>query len=137
MKLDFRKAFDTVSWECLFDTLRVRGFDQTWIKWMHNLMESAKIAVLLNSVPDPWIQIKRGLRQGDHLSPLLFIILVDILQQVIKHFSFEGRLLHPIISDLSCPVIQYVDDTLILIQGCPEQARILKEILDCFSSMTG
>jgi hypothetical protein len=59
----------------------------------------AKIVILLNGIPGPWIQIKRGLRQGDPLSPLLFIILVNVLQQIIKHFSIEGKLKHPIILD--------------------------------------
>jgi hypothetical protein len=44
---------------------------------------------------------------------------------------------HPIVTDLTCPVIQYTDDTLILIQGCSSQARLLKEILEVFSATTG
>jgi hypothetical protein len=62
---------------------------------------------------------------------------VDVLQQIIKRFSNEGHLLHPLVEDSTCPVIQYADDTLILIQGCHDQARILKEILDAFSVSTG
>jgi hypothetical protein len=71
-----------------------------------------------------------GCHKGDPLSPLLFLVVVDVLQQLIKHFSNEGHLLHPIVQDSTCPVIQYADDTLILFQGYLEQARILKEILD-------
>jgi hypothetical protein len=52
-------------------------------------------------------------------------------------FSNEGYLLHPIVLDSPCPVIQYVDDNLILIQGCPDQARLLKENLDAFSVTSG
>jgi hypothetical protein len=58
---------------------------------------------------------------------------VDVLQQIIKQFSIERHLLHLIVVDSPCPMIQYADDTLILIQGCPNQARLLKEILDAFS----
>jgi hypothetical protein len=64
LKLDFRKAFDIVSWDCLLDILRIRGFDQKWLDWMRALMQAAKTAILLNGIPGPWIQIKRGLRQG-------------------------------------------------------------------------
>jgi hypothetical protein len=101
------------------------------------LMTSAKTVILLNGIPGLWIPIKRGLRQGDPLSSLLFIIIVDVLQKVIKKFSEERKLKHPIVEDITCLVIQYADDTLILIQGCPDQARVLKEILDTFSSTTG
>lgn len=137
LKLDFRKAFDTVSWDCLFEVLKARGFDHKWLQWMKALLKTAKTAILLNGIPGPWIQIKRGLRQGDPLSPLLLIILVDVLQQIIKKFSTQGWLNHPIVADLPCPVIQYAYDTLILIQGSSYQAQILKEILDVFLATTG
>jgi retron-type reverse transcriptase len=137
LKLDFPKAFDTVSWDSLLTILQVRGFDTKWIRWMQMLTTTAKTAILLNGNPGPWIPIKRGLRQGDPLSPLLFIIMVDVLQQIIKKFSCEGLLKHPVVPDQPCPVIQYADDTLILIQGDNNQARLLKEILEAFSTSTG
>jgi hypothetical protein len=49
----------------------------------------------------------------------------------------EGGLKHPLVTDQTCHVIQYADDTLILKQGCPNQARLLKEILDAFSMTNG
>jgi hypothetical protein len=70
-------------------------------------------------------------------SPLLFILIVDILQKTIKRFLEEGWLRHPVDPTNPCPVIQYTDDTLILFQGCPEKAKLLKEILDAFSTTTG
>jgi hypothetical protein len=132
LKLDFRKAFYMVSWDFLFKILHKSGFDQKWINWIHSLTSTAKIATLLNKISRPWINNKRGLRQGDPLSPLLFLLVVDVLQQIIKRFSIEGHILHPIVLDSPCLVIQYADDTLILIQGCPDQASLLKEILDAF-----
>jgi hypothetical protein len=97
----------------------------------------AKTAILLNGIPRPWIQTRRGLRQGDPLSHLLFLIIVDILQKVIQGFSKEGRLNHPLVTNLTCLVIQYIDDTLIIFQGDPQQAHLLKEILEPFSMMMG
>jgi hypothetical protein len=86
LKIDFRIAFDTVFWDTLLKIPQIRGFDQRWIKWIRSLMATAKTAILLNGIPGPWIQIKRGLCQGDPLSPILFLIVVDVLQQVIKRF---------------------------------------------------
>jgi hypothetical protein len=85
----------------------------------------------------PWIQTRRGLRQGHPLSPLLFLIVADILQETIQSFSKEGALKHPIVTNLSCPVIQYAYVTLIIFQGTPDQTRLLKEILEAFSRTTG
>jgi exonuclease III len=137
LKLDFSKAFDTVSWEALFSILHIRGFDDKWIMWMKELLTSAKTAVLLNGIPGNWINLKRGLRQGDPLSPLLFIVVVDVLQQAIKRTALDGLLRHPVLEDQPCPVLQYADDTLIVIQGEVQQAKILKEILDDFANATG
>jgi hypothetical protein len=128
LKLDFRKAFDTVSWDCL-RILHIRGFSKKWLNWIHLLPSSAKTTILMNDILVPWIQIKRGLGQGDPLSPLPFLIIVDILQQTIQHFSREGSLKHPIVTNLPCLVIQYAYDTLILFQGNPDQARLITEIL--------
>jgi hypothetical protein len=69
-------------------------------------------------------------------SPLLFLIIVDILQKIVQCLLEEGMRNHPIVSNLPCPIIQYVDDMLILLQGDPDQARLLKEILDTFSTTT-
>jgi hypothetical protein len=105
LKLDFSKAFDTVSWDALFSILQVRGFDDTWIMWMKELLCTAKTAILLNGIPGKWIDIKRGLRQGDPLSPLLFIVVVDVLQKAIQQAANEGLLRHPVLQDQPCPVL--------------------------------
>jgi hypothetical protein len=55
LKLDFRKAFDTVSWDCLLRILRIRGFSKKWLNWIHLLPSSAKTAILMNDIPVPWI----------------------------------------------------------------------------------
>lgn len=137
LKLDFKKAFDTVSWTCLQEILRIRGFDDRWQGWINSLLTSAKTSILLNGIPGPWIQIKRGLRQGDPLSPLLFLLIADILQKLIQKFTSEGLLKHPISSENNCPVMQYADDILIVVEGTLIQAQILREVLNAFAVTTG
>jgi hypothetical protein len=61
----------------------------------------------------------------------------DILQKVMQWFSIKGGLKHPLVLDQTYPIIQYVDDTVIILQGYLDQARLLKEILDALSSTTG
>jgi hypothetical protein len=80
IKLDFAKAFDTVNWDGLLRILQARGFHQTWINWILHLLQSSRSAILVNGCPGPWISVKRGLRQGDPLSPFLFLIVADVLQ---------------------------------------------------------
>jgi exonuclease III len=134
LKLDFAKAFDTVIWEGLRRVLQARGFDQRWIGWMLRLLVSSKSAVLVNGHPGPWITCKRGLRQGDPLSPYLFILVAETLQRMIRD---ADQIKHPTDEALPCAVLQYADDTLIVFRADVAGAVKLKEILDQFAAFSG
>jgi len=137
LKLDFRKAFDSVEWSSLDAILHARGFDDRWRRWVSSILSSGKTAILLNGVPGRWITCRRGLRQGDPLSPYLFIIVADVLQKLIRRASVSGDLSHPVDASLPCPVLQYADDTLILTRGDVASMQVLRGILDDFSLATG
>ena len=126
LKLDFKKAFDSVEWSSLDKILAARGFDARWRSWVSAILISGKTAVMLNSVPGRWIACRRGLRQGDPLSPYLFIIVADVLQRLIHRAATSGDLVHPIDPNLPCPVLQYADDTLILTRGDATSIAALK-----------
>jgi hypothetical protein len=78
-------------------------------------------------------------RQGDPLSPLLFILAADLLQSIVNKARTEGILKLPIkvgyIQDF--PIIQYTDDTLLIMEACPRQLLVLKSLLNTFASSTG
>lgn len=137
LKLDFRKAFDSVDWEALDCIMQAKGFPPQWSHWIHLLNVSSQTAVMLNGVPGKWIQCKRGLRQGDLLSPYLFVIVADLLQQMINRASSQQLLQHPLVDDLPCPVLQYADDTIIVLRTVPEQVVYLRTLLDTFAAATG
>lgn len=137
LKLDFHKAFDTVNWNALYSVLAHRGFDETWITWLSKLLESGRAHILINGEMGESITYKRGVRQGDPLSPYLFILVADVLQQMIKNAFRDEQLLHPIDIQAPPPILQYVDDTLILIKGSLQQGQILKGILDTFAYFSG
>jgi hypothetical protein len=93
IKLDFRKVFNSVSWEALIKILLTRGFPNLFCQWIHSiLLQTGKTAILLNRVLGPWIQCRNGLRHGDHISPYLYIIFSDILQQLIIKAFIGGEL---------------------------------------------
>jgi len=134
LKLDFAKAFDTVIWDSLQTIMRARGFPDRWCAWINSLLSSSRTAVLVNGTPGPWFTCRKGLRQGDPLSPYLFLLVADVLQQMIQK---DPVIKHPISSNQPCPVLQYADDTLILVSADAASVQRLKDLLDAFALATG
>jgi hypothetical protein len=84
LKLDFTKAFDTIEHTTIFQVVQHLGFNNKWIGWVQQILSSASTSVLLNRVPGKNINCQRGVKQGDPLSPLLFVLAADLLQCVIN-----------------------------------------------------
>jgi hypothetical protein len=134
LKLDFAKAFDTVNWDGLQQVLMARGFLEKWLRWVNVILSSAMTAVLVNGCAGPWIQCKRGLRQGDPISPYLFLLVAETLQRLI-HQSKDIR--HPTEANQPCAVLQYADDTLIVLRGDLVGAATIRKVLDIFAAASG
>jgi hypothetical protein len=131
LKLDFEKAFDLVEFSIVLDMLRAKGFPAKWILWVESLVNSATTSVLLNGTTGKDFMCKRCVRQGDPLYPILFAIAAGLIQCTINHEYQLGRLapLFPQSDDLPFPVVQYADDTIIVMQGDEQQLLTLKDIL--------
>ena len=105
LKLDFEKAFDTVEHNTILSlmqhmgilsVMQHMGFPDTWIHCIRLIFSSGTLAVLLNGVPRKKIYCKRGVRQGDSLSPLLFVLAVYLLQAIINKAASLSLLRRPI-----------------------------------------
>ena len=95
LKLDFEKAYDNVRWSFLQKTLRIKGFLEKWCSWIQSFVSKGSVGVKVNDDIGNFFQTKKGLRQGDSLSPLLFNLVADMLAILIAR-AREGQALSPI-----------------------------------------
>ena len=77
LKLDFEKAFDKVEHHVILDMLHHKGFSDKWVSWIKAVLTTSSSAVMLNGVPGASFKCKRGVRQGDPLSPYLFLLCAE------------------------------------------------------------
>lgn len=95
--------------------------------------------MLLNGVPGRQFHCRSGVRQGDPLSPLIFVLAADLLQAAINDAFRQGRLQlpFPCAGQNDYPVIQYADDTILVLPACPRQATLVKGILTDYATSIG
>jgi hypothetical protein len=83
-KLDLSKAYDIVDWNFLEDALLKMGFNRIWVNWIMRCVKSVKFSVLVNGQLTEMFTPSRGPRQGDPLSPYLFLFVAESLTKVIN-----------------------------------------------------
>lgn len=94
LKVNFSKAFDSVDWGFLLELLKARGFCGRWIGWIETILAFSKAKFLINNVQSCYVRYRRGLRQGDLFSPLLFALVVDVLSSMFNHALSMGAYTH-------------------------------------------
>ncbi|GLT25058.1 hypothetical protein SLA2020_002120 [Shorea laevis] len=94
-KADFEKAYDCVDWSFLDWMMDRFGFGSRWRGWIKECLSTARVSILVNGSPTMEFQMGRGLRQGDPLSPFLFLMIGEGLHGLVKKAEMEG-LLHGI-----------------------------------------
>jgi hypothetical protein len=134
LKLDFEKAYDKVRWPFLQQVLRMKGFHPKWCQWINNFVTKGTVGIKVNDDIGHYFQTKKGLRQGDPLSPMLFNIIADMLAILIERAKEDGQVegLIPHLVDGGISILQYADDTIIFLQHDLQKALNMKLILCIF-----
>ncbi|XP_059294732.1 uncharacterized protein LOC132047749 [Lycium ferocissimum] len=115
IKLDMEKAYDRVSWAFLYVVLEKMGFNDTFIDIIRRLVENAWYSVMINGDRKGFFHSSRGLKQGDPLSPSLFVISAEILSRMLNNL-FDNRKYTGFTMEAKGPQINhlaYTDDVVI------------------------
>jgi hypothetical protein len=139
LKLDFEKAYDRVSWVFLRTVLSRKGFEEGNVHQLMQLVTGAQTAITINEEIGPFFRNRRGVRQGDPISPLLFNFMADVLSAMIDAASNAGHI-KGVVSHLvqgGVTHLQYVDDTILLLELDDNSLINLKFILIAFEILSG
>ncbi|GJR79308.1 transposon TX1 uncharacterized 149 kDa protein [Tanacetum coccineum] len=140
LKVDFEKDYDTIEWTFLDMVFEEMNFGFKWRKWIRFCLSSATTAVLVNSSPTEFFSMKRGLRQGDPLSPFLFNIVSEGLNVLLTKAKEVGLFLPVDVGrakSLLISHLQFADDTLIFCGASKENLLNVKRVLRCFQLSAG
>ena len=135
LMLDFRKAFDTIGWNFLLQTLHFFNFGPSFIRWIETIYHKPLACIKNNGYLSDIFDISRGIRQGCPVSALLFVLCVEILAIKIRNsstlkgfqFGFENK---PV------KIAQYADDGILFLNDKNELCSALN-ILEIFGRMSG
>ncbi|GJX45177.1 RNA-directed DNA polymerase, eukaryota, reverse transcriptase zinc-binding domain protein [Tanacetum coccineum] len=134
----FEKAFDSVRWDYLDEVLKKFGFGDRWCGWIHSCLRSSRGSILVNGSPTKEFQFHKGLKQGDPLSPFLFILIMESLhlsfQNVVNAGMFKGV---SIGSNLHLSHLFYADDVVFLGQWSNSNISTIIKVLKCFFCASG
>jgi hypothetical protein len=127
-KIDFEKAYDKVRWPFLLQTMQMKGLSPKRMSWVQAFISGGSVAININDEVRPYFQTKKGLRQGDPLSPILFNIVADMLAILIKRAKADNQIsgIVPHLVDEGLSILQYADDNMKLLVCAFEQLSGLK-----------
>ena len=141
-KLDIEKAYDHIRWDFLLKMLERMGFGSKWIRWINWCISTATFSVLINGSPSGFFRSFRGLRQGDPLSPYLFVIGMEALSCLLKR-AVEGNFISGCRfggrdgGEIVISHLLYADDTIIFCDANAEQLMYLRWTLMWFEAFSG
>jgi exonuclease III len=132
--IDFEKAFDSISWTFLQNCLDFLKFGPDIKRWISTLYKDASTCVTVNGQYSQWFPILRGVRQGDPLSPYLYLIGAEILSLMIRNNNIIKGIKMKERENL---LAQFADDTTMYLDGSEESFREAVNILRKFTKISG
>ena len=138
-KVDLPNAYDHVDWRFLEEAMQKMGFAHRWVQWIMVCVTMVRYSVKFNGAPLEAFSPSRGLRQGDPLSPFLFLFVADALSALLQSEVIAGGIT-PVKVCRRAPGVSHLlfaDDTLLFFKATEEQATRVKHVIETYATCTG
>ncbi|KAA0039770.1 LINE-1 retrotransposable element ORF2 protein [Cucumis melo var. makuwa] len=136
IKLDIEKAFDKLNWRFIDFMLMKKGYPFKWRNWIRACISSVQYSIIINGRPRGKIQPSRGIRQGDPISPFIFVLAMDYMSRLlnsvgekIKGVKLEGN--------INLTHLLFADDILLFVEDDEHSIQNLKNIINLFQLASG
>ncbi|XP_019177733.1 PREDICTED: uncharacterized protein LOC109172938 [Ipomoea nil] len=139
LKLDMAKAYDRMEWSFVERMLLGLGFDEKWVRLIMLCVRTVRYRVLVNGRPSKEIIPSRGLRQGDPLSPYLFIICAEGLSLLLQDAQAKGRIHGCRVARGAPPIshLFFADDSLFFFKANMQETLEVKHCLEIYEEFSG
>ena len=138
LKIDLAKAYDNLNWEFLLRLLNAIGLPEVLINWIRECVTTASFSIVINGELHGYFKGKKRLRQGDHISSLLFVLVMDVLSKMLDEGARNNRFRsHPSCEEPLITHLSFADDVLGFFDGTEESLRGILEILEEFKQISG
>lgn len=138
MQIDISKAFDSVQWPFLINTLKALGLPEQFINWITLCITSASFSVQVNGELAGYFQSSRGLRQRCSLSPYLFVICMNVLSQMLDEAAKQEKIgYHPKCRNINLTHLCFADDLMIFADGTRNSIEGILTVFEEFDKMSG
>ncbi|KAI0511688.1 hypothetical protein KFK09_012320 [Dendrobium nobile] len=137
-KMDISKAYDNLNWKFLYKIMHLFGFNSQYTNLIKHCIENSYFSVLINGKAQGFFKSSNGIRQGDPLSPALFIIAAEFLSRGIKNlFSCHPKLYYKTIGGVAITHLSFADDFILFSNGSMKMLKFLFNFLNIFQQASG
>lgn len=138
IKVDLRKMFDSIDWSFLLSTLVVLKFPSQFVNWVASCVTSPMFSLVINRGLVGYFEGLKGLKQGDPLSPYLFVIVIEVFSQMLNEpAKLKFTDFHPKCGKIGLTHLVFADDLLIFTKVNLNSVVVVKQILDLFYVFSG
>uniref|UniRef100_A0A2N9HI63 Reverse transcriptase domain-containing protein n=1 Tax=Fagus sylvatica TaxID=28930 RepID=A0A2N9HI63_FAGSY len=139
LKIDLQKAYDRINWGFLKAVLENFGFPDIFVNWIMECISSVSFSILINGGKSNFFTPTRGLRQGDPLSPYLFILCQEVLSRIIEREHATGSIqgVKMNVGGPSFTNVMYADDIMLFAKASRREAAALNTCLEKYCDWSG